>query len=154
MNIENVDVDSLILDPKNARKHSRESIDAIKGSLELFGVRKPLVVWENVVIAGNGMLTAIRELGWKKVTISRVPSDWSYDMVRAYALADNRTGDISDFDDVLLADQLLDLDAVGFDVSMFGFVPLVPPLEPNYVEPSPPKPVTCPDCGLEFIAER
>jgi len=49
------------------------------------------VVYGDVVIAGNGTLAAAQSLGWTEVEVTRVPSDWSPEQARAYALADNRT---------------------------------------------------------------
>lgn len=142
---------SLELDPENARKHSPRNIEAISGSLVTFGQRKPIVLWGNVVIAGNGTVVAARELGWKEIAAVRCPPSWTYEQARAFSLADNRTAELADWDPDLLAAQLVDLDAVGFEVGDWGFDPLVPPLDPEPEEDRPGKPVTCPDCGLEFI---
>jgi len=47
----------LIPDPDNARLHDRRNIDAIKQSIQRFGIRKPIVVHElsKIVYAGNGV---------------------------------------------------------------------------------------------------
>ena len=54
--METVAIESLELDPNNARKHSKRNLDAIAASLEKFGQRKPIVIHNGVVIAGNGTL--------------------------------------------------------------------------------------------------
>lgn len=146
MRVSNVPIGSLQPDPENARHHSARNIAAIKGSLAQFGQRRPLVVWENVVIAGNGTLTAAKELGWTDIAITRAPADWSYDQARAYALADNRTAELADWDSERLAEQLVELDSVGFEVSDWGFDALTPPTDPEIVEDYPGG-VTCPTCG-------
>jgi hypothetical protein len=127
MKIETVRIDSLTLDPTNARKHSKKNIDAISGSLATFGQRRPLVVWDGIVIAGNGTLEAARSLGWDKIEITRVPPDWTHDQARAYALADNRTAELAGWDHEILADQLIELDSVGYEIGDWGFEPLSPP---------------------------
>lgn len=127
MKIDKVPISSLTLDPENARKHTRKNLEAIAGSLSTFGQRRPLVVWDNIVIAGNGTLEAARSLGWKDIEITRVPPDWTPDQARAYALADNRTAELADWDHEILADQLIDLDSVGYEISDWGFEPLAPP---------------------------
>lgn len=129
--VEVVPVSSLQTDPANARKHSRHNIAAIAGSLKQFGQRRPLVVYGQTVIAGNGTLEAVKSLGWEKVAITRVPSDWSPEQARAYALADNRTAELAEWDSVILAEQLVELDAVGYDLAEFGFAPLRPPADPG-----------------------
>jgi DNA modification methylase len=120
--VESVAVDVLSFDAQNARKHSDKNLGAIQGSLEQFGQRKPIVVTaENVVVAGNGTLQAALNLGWKKIDVVRVPVDWSADQVKAFALADNRTAELAEWDTKELAKQLDDLIDAGFDVSEFGF---------------------------------
>jgi ParB-like chromosome segregation protein Spo0J len=149
--IEKVKISSLTSDPENARKHSQKNLDAIAGSLKTFGQQRALVVWQGFVIAGNATLEAAKSLGWQEVEVTYVPSSWSDTQARAYALADNRTSELAEWDDTLLASQLVELDAVGFEIGDWGFSPLVPPLDPGPSEDPFVKPITCPDCGLEFV---
>lgn len=121
LKIEKVKCDSLEVDPKNARKHSERNINVIASSLSSFGQRRPLVVWGNTVIAGNGTLEAAKGLGWTDISITRVPSDWTEDQARAYALADNRSSELGDWDTELLASQLITLADTGFEIEDIGF---------------------------------
>lgn len=121
LKIEKVKCDSLEVDPKNARKHSERNINVIASSLESFGQRRPLVVWGDTVIAGNGTLEAAKGLGWTDVFITRVPSDWTEEQARAYALADNRSSELGDWDSELLASQLIALADTGFEIEDIGF---------------------------------
>jgi DNA modification methylase len=122
LEVEVVPIAALSLDPRNARKHGRRNLDAIRGSLEAFGQRRPLVVRQDgQVIAGNGTLVAMRDLRWTEVSITRVPAGWTDDQVRAYALADNRTAELAEWDDVVLAGMLAELDAGGWDLNSIGF---------------------------------
>jgi ParB-like nuclease domain len=63
--IKRVPIDSLHLDPANARLHPETNLDAITASLKRFGQAEPLVVQAGTsrVIAGNGRLVAMKELG-------------------------------------------------------------------------------------------
>lgn len=90
-------------DPANARKHNPRNIDAIKASLRTFGQQKPIVVTPaNVVLAGNGTLEAARDIGWDEINV--VVSDLSGAEQRAFAIADNRTAELAEWDeDVLTA---------------------------------------------------
>jgi site-specific DNA-methyltransferase (adenine-specific) len=127
LRIENVSISSLSFDSTNARKHDQKNLAAIEGSLKLFGQRKPIVVTAgNVVVAGNGTLEAAKSLGWSEIDVVRIPIDWTPEMVKAYALADNRTAELAEWDAKVLADQLVELDAVGWDVAEFGFEPINP----------------------------
>ena len=121
MNLETVAIESLNLDPNNARKHSKRNLDAIAASLEKFGQRKPIVVHNGTVIAGNGTLEAAKSLGWTEIGITRCPDDWDADTAKAYALADNRSSELAEWDDLVLANQLLDLDGMGWDITELGF---------------------------------
>jgi len=132
MQIEQVGINTLHQDPQNARVHNKENLNAISGSLKLFGFVKPLIVWgDNVVIAGNGTIQAAKELGLETVPIRRVPKDWTWEKAQAFALADNRTGELADWDSQVLKDILLELDANGWSVDDFGFDTLQPPSNPE-----------------------
>lgn len=122
MKVESVDISVLSFDGKNARKHSDKNLSAIEASLEQFGQRKPIVVTPaNVVVAGNGTLQAGLNLGWKKISVVRVPAGWSADQVQAFALADNRTAELAEWDGQVLSAQLLELYEADFDVEALGF---------------------------------
>ena len=130
LRIEAVLISSLSFDTTNARRHDAKNLASIEGSLRLFGQRKPIVVTgANVVVAGNGTLEAAKSLGWSEISVVRIPNDWTADQVKAYALADNRTAELAEWDAKVLADQLVELDAVGWDVSEFGFDALEPPVD-------------------------
>lgn len=104
-----VDVDSLVLDPDNARLHNDRNKDAIKESLLSFGQVKPVVVRKQtgVIVAGNGTTECARELGWKKVAAVFV--DMSDAEAAAYGLADNRTAELAkwDFEVVARLDKMI-----------------------------------------------
>lgn len=119
MQIETVAVASLIPDPSNVRKHSAKNIMAIKGSLAKFGQQKPIVVdRNNVVVAGNGTLEAAKELGWETIQVHR--TDLHGIMATAFAIADNRTAELAEWDKDALAIQLQELSA-DLDLNDIGF---------------------------------
>ena len=152
-----VSIASLSLDPKNARKHSDKNLSAIAASLNKFGQRKPIVVHNGVVLAGNGTLEAAKSLGWTYIEISEVPSDWDDDTAKAYALADNRTAELAEWDESELAKQLLELQDADWDITKIGFE--IPKLlaEPNFQpeDIEQPRldqraPIMCPQCSFEW----
>jgi len=105
METQHIPIQDLSVDPANARSHNSRNIEAIKSSLVKFGQQKPIVVnAKNEVIAGNGTLTAARDLGWEKLTV--VYSDLSGSESMAYAIADNRTSELAVWDQEALAEQL------------------------------------------------
>lgn len=122
----------LLLDPENARKHSQKNLDAIKASLTKFGQRKPIVInHKGVVLAGNGTVEAAKDLGWDHIDVAVVPADWDEATARAYALADNRTAELAEWDENVLAKQLLELLDEDFDIEAIGFEMPEPEIEPE-----------------------
>lgn len=92
-------------DPANVRTHNAKNLEAVKASLSRFGQQKPIVVGAgNVVIAGNGTLTAAKMLGWSHVAVVR--SNLIGAEATAYAIADNRTAELAEWDDEALSQQL------------------------------------------------
>lgn len=92
-------------DPANARRHGKRNLEAIKASLRRFGQQTPIVVDKsNVVRKGNGTLEAAIDLGWEEIDVIQT-SLTSGDAI-AYAIADNRTSELAEWDDEILAAQL------------------------------------------------
>ena len=92
-------------DPANARKHDDKNIDSIIASLRRFGQQTPIVIdASNVVRAGNGTLEAAKRLGWD--SIECVKTDLKGSDAIAYAIADNRTAELAEWDSDILAAQL------------------------------------------------
>ncbi len=123
MKIETLQIKDLTADPQNARQHDEKNLKAIQGSLNQFGQRKPIVITEaGVIVAGNGTVEAAKRLGWTKIDAVKVPGDWTPDQIKAFALADNRTAELANWDKEVLATQLLDLEEAGFEIADFGFL--------------------------------
>ena len=87
------------------------------------------------MVAGNGTLEAAKSLGWTEIAVARTPIGWTWDQIKAFALADNRTAELAEWDDKVLADQLLELDANGWELEELGFENLEPPISDNDEEP-------------------
>ena len=132
MKIERIKLDELRHDDQNARIHDQANLKAIAGSLEQFGQRKPIVITQDKkVVAGNGTLTAAKLIGWTEIDCVRVPADWTADQIKAYALADNRTAELAQWDEQIMAAQLIDLQEAGFDIEAIGFELIEPEQEPD-----------------------
>jgi DNA modification methylase len=91
--------------------------------LKTFGQQAPIVYvvrdGKRTVVKGSGLLAAARTLGWK--TVAAVESGLSGPAVTAFAIADNRTSDLSEFDAELLAAQLQELEEAEYDIASTGF---------------------------------
>jgi site-specific DNA-methyltransferase (adenine-specific) len=122
MKIETLQIKDLTPDPANARQHDEKNLKAIQGSLKEFGQRKPIVInQDGVIVAGNGTVEAAKRLGWLKIDAVRVPGDWTPEQTKAFALADNRTAELAAWSPEVLASQLVELEAAGFEIEEFGF---------------------------------
>lgn len=91
-------LDSLVADPNNARVHGPRNLAAIKDSVSRFGQRRPLVAQtgSRVVIAGNGLMEALRQLGRTTAEVLWVDDDPA--TAAAFALADNRAAELAAWD--------------------------------------------------------
>ena len=117
--------DSLKPAKRNARTHNDAQIDLLANSILQFGVIKPIVADDrDRVVAGHGLLMALRKLGLKRVPVIRV-SHLSETQLRAYALADNQLATKSGWDRELLSIELGELEValpeIDLDLSMLGF---------------------------------
>ena len=173
------DVATLRLDPKNARLHKPRNLQTIAESLRRFGQQRALVVRpDGTIIAGNGTMRAATEiLGWRR--LAAITFDGDDRAARAFALADNRSAELADWDYdeltaaiVSLSDDAELVRSLGWDedelaqiartADVVGAAPAVstgdasddaPEFAPS--ETPPPrldrrKSVRCPHCGGEF----
>lgn len=106
-----VPIAELVPDPKNTRKHDAANLAAIKGALRRFVQRQPLVVQRAgmIVRAGNGRVRAAIELGWTHIAAVIVDEDDASAI--AFAIADNRTAELADWNDPVLAELMREIEA-------------------------------------------
>lgn len=120
MQVRHVPIDSVTPDPANVRKHDKQNVDRLAAILKRFGQQKPIVVDQHgIVRAGNGTLAAAKSLGW--TTIAIVISTLAATELTAYAIADNRSAELSEFDGDALKGQLMALKSDGLDLDDLGF---------------------------------
>lgn len=118
--VRRVRIESLVPDAANPRLHGRVNLDAIAGSLRRFGQTEPLLVQKGSlrIIAGHGRLAAMRTLGWAECDV--VELEVSATDATALAIALNRTAELAEWDEPLLARLLAELrtenaaDGVGY----------------------------------------
>ena len=103
----------------NARKHAADDVGAIIASIKEFGFDDPIGIWkDNVIIEGHGRLMAAKELGMETVPCIRL-DHLTDEQRRAYALAHNRTAELSDWDFVVRDEELAEI--FDIDMTAFGF---------------------------------
>lgn len=118
LKIEYVDINSIKPYEKNARQHAKLDVDAIVRSIEEFGFNDPIGVWNDTIIEGHGRLMAAKQIGMDKVPVIRL-DNLTDEQRRAYALAHNKTAELSLWDIDVLAEELKDISEI--DMSDFGF---------------------------------
>lgn len=106
---------------RNARQHSEKQITKIAAAIQEYGFTVPILIDEHLeIIAGHG-----RQLAALKLGLGQVPTiDGSWmtpTQQRAYRIADNKLSLDASWDDQLLAVELHELGAEGFDVGLTGF---------------------------------
>lgn len=132
LKIEYIDINKITPYENNARKHQKDDITAIKKSIESFGMNDPIGIWsdKNIIIEGHGRLLALKELGYETVPCIRL--DQLTDQQRkAYALAHNKTAELSEWDLDKLSEELKFID---MDMEQFGFEDLEKSMERDVLE--------------------
>ncbi len=98
-----------------------KAVDAVAASLQEFGFRQPIVVdSKGVIIAGHTRFLSAKKLGLTKVPV-HVATDLTPEQAKAYRIADNKTGEIAEWDFEILPIELSELQTAGFDMIEFGF---------------------------------
>ena len=119
LKIEYIDVDKLTPYERNTRKHTDKDIDIIAKSIEKYGFNDAIGIWgkKNIVVEGHGRLLAAKKLGMDKVPCVRLDHLTEQER-REYAIAHNRSAEMSEWDYDFLPEEYEELDFEGFD---FGF---------------------------------
>lgn len=104
---------------RNARKHEDADIQTIVNSIKQFGFRDPIGIWgeQNIIVEGHGRLLAAQRLGMAEVPCIRL-DDMTDEQRRAYALAHNRTAELSEWDFGILDEEIEKI--LDIDMSLFG----------------------------------
>ena len=119
--IENVDVKKLIPYAKNAKIHGKKQLEKLKESIQEFGFLTPCLIDQDYnLIAGHGRVMAAKDLNIKKIPCVFVEG-LSEQQRRAYILADNRLGELGEWDMELVAQELNALTDEGFNIDLTGF---------------------------------
>ena len=103
---------------KNPRKND-EAVEYVANSIKEFGFKVPIVIdKDGVIVAGHTRYKAAQELGLEKLPCI-IADDLTEEQVKAFRLADNKVGELAEWDFDLLNDEL---DGIfDIDMSDFGF---------------------------------
>lgn len=102
--------------PGNAR---RGDVATIRALLRRFGQVKPILVYQGRIVAGHHVVIAATEEGWTHVAALEHEFA-SLEEARAFLLGDNRSSDLSGYEDELLLEQLKAAQEVGLEGTGFS----------------------------------
>lgn len=140
MNVVDVPIYSISRYPGNPRRNAH-AVPAIQASLREFGWQQPIVVDKhNVIIVGDTRYQAALAEGYEMVPV-QVAKHLTDAQVIAYRLADNRVGEISEWNETkllnelkLIADDKFDLKAMGFTDEELGILDVNAKIDQRFLE--------------------
>lgn len=121
LKVESWPVEKVVPYARNPRKNDGVPVAKVKASLKEFGWRQPIVVdSEGVIIVGHTRYQAALELGMTEIPV-HVAEGLTAAQVKAYRIADNKTGDFAEWDFDLLKLEFADLQELDFGLDLTGF---------------------------------
>lgn len=118
MEVKSMSIDDIKPYENNPRDND-DAVDSVANSIKEFGWQQPIVVDKDmVIIVGHTRYKAAKKLGMDKVPVV-VASSLTPEQVKAYRLADNKVGELADWNLPKLNIELDDINDI--DMSDFGF---------------------------------
>lgn len=98
------------------------AVEAVANSIREFGFKVPVVIdKDGVIVCGHTRVKAAKKLGIDEIPCI-MADDLTDEQVKAFRLADNKTSELSEWDETLLALEMDDI--FNIDLEQFGFEPL------------------------------
>lgn len=151
-------VDTIIPYEDNPRLNER-AVNSVANSIKDFGFQVPIVVdADGVVICGHTRLIAAQKLGMTEVPVV-VADDLTPEQVRIFRIADNKVGELAEWDKDKLAEEFMnlgnsiDFERYGFKAEEFRSEEELEQEFESSVNDSKEKNgkiMKCPNCGKEF----
>lgn len=140
---------------ENNPRHNDSAVEAVAESIRAFGFKVPVIIdSDGVIVAGHTRVKAAEALNLETVPCI-VADDLTPEQIKAFRLADNKTGELASWDFEKLEAELAELESI--DMSAFGFVMNEDiDIDEFFTEADEekkekePKKVKCPHCGEEF----
>lgn len=120
MKIEEWPIDKVVPYENNPRNND-DAVEATANSIREFGWQQPIVVdKDGIVIVGHTRLKAAKKLNLDQVPVT-VANNLTDEQVKAYRLADNKTGELAEWESKMLNEELNEI--LNIDMEQFGFEP-------------------------------
>ena len=105
----------------NNPRDNESAVEPVANSIKEFGFKVPIVATsDGEIINGHTRFKASKSLGLEKVPVI-IADDLTDEQIKAFRLADNKTGEIADWNESLLIKELEELDDLDYDMGQFGF---------------------------------
>jgi hypothetical protein len=111
---------------RNPRRNEK-AVPVVAESIKEFGLKGQIVLESRlnpVIVAGHSRWAACRSLGWEEIPDERIDycEDLTEEQVRAYRLADNRTGEIAVWNKAMLRSEAAAIKSrSAIDMGRFAF---------------------------------
>lgn len=106
---------------ENNPRNNDEAVEAVAESIKQFGFKVPIIIdKDGVIIAGHTRRKAAEKLGLETVPCI-VADDLTPEKIKAFRLADNKTGELATWDLEKLEKELAELSEMELDFSMSDF---------------------------------
>lgn len=122
-----------IIPYENNPRNNENAIEYVANSIKEFGFKNPIIIdKDNVIVAGHTRLEASKRLGLTEVPCVTA-DDLTEEQVKAFRIADNKTGEQSEWnlDKLKLELEDLDLDMTEFGFGDFELTMLTDDIEPD-----------------------
>ena len=104
---------------ENNPRNNEQAVEAVANSIKEFGFKVPIVATiDGEIVNGHTRFKAAKFLKLKTVPVL-IADDLTEEQIKAFRLADNKTGELAEWNVELLYGELDELD--GFDMTLFGF---------------------------------
>lgn len=144
---------------ENNPRNNDGAVEAVAESIKQFGFKVPIIIdRNNIIVAGHTRKKAADLLGIESVPCI-VADDLTPEQIKAFRLADNKTGELAGWNFEKLETELAELSGINFDMEQFGFIKeddvniddFFMDSEQKEKEKEP-KQIQCPNCREWFTA--
>lgn len=119
--VQEVTTTKLVPYEHNAKIHGEYQVEKLKASIQEFGFLTPcLIDKEYNIIAGHGRVIAAKELGMETVPCVFIEG-LTEAQRKAYILADNKLGELGEWDMAVVLSELEELRDLDFNIEVTGF---------------------------------
>jgi len=132
--VEMVGIEDLRPHPRNYRAHPDDQLEHITASIQKYGLyRNVVVARDGTILAGHGVVAALRRIGVQRVPVVRLPVDADSPQALAVLTGDNEVRHLAEIDDRLLSELLKEvkdknpggLRGTGYDDAMLAALVMV-----------------------------